>query len=208
MATEHPRWRELAQAVTDHGLSHPDRDVRPAVMDADRDPHHLRRDHRAPGPSDDLRDLPRLTLASFSRTSRATKGPFFLDRAIYSLLLRILASLALFFRVGTPRASFPTASSTADPPSAALAASVRVIVRAHRHPSHARPPPEVAHPARLAVPHVLVVGIAHPPHGGYARHVEHADLTRGKAEDRPILLAPEELGRCPGRPRHLPREPG
>src|SRR5438093_11121321 len=50
MATESPRWGELAELVADHLLGDEHGHVLPAVVDRDRVPDHLREDRRRARP--------------------------------------------------------------------------------------------------------------------------------------------------------------
>src|SRR5262245_51325878 len=80
----------------------------------------------------------------------------------------------------------------------ALAAAVRVIDRVHRHPAHARTPPEPSRAAGLAVRDVAVVEIADLTDGGAAGALHQPELAGRQLEQRVLAFLRHQLNGRPG----------
>src|SRR5262245_64692243 len=91
---------------------------------------------------------------------------------------------------------------------APLAPAVRVIDRVHGDATDVRPPPEPARAPRLAVRQVLVLEVAHLPHGGTADQT-HAPQLRGRQlEQRVVAFLCHQLDRRAGTSSELRAAPG
>jgi hypothetical protein len=78
----------------------------------------------------------------------------------------------------------------------------------HRHTAHRRADPEPAAPACLPERHVLVVEVAHLPHGGPAVLEHPPDLARGQLDLDPAGILRQELRRAAGAANQLPPAAG
>src|SRR5262245_30703138 len=156
---------------------------------------------------------PSRTLSAFLSRKPSTNGPFQTERVTsdYPLLALALVARAHDELVGrlvgprllalgrlAPRGDRMTAAR-----GAALAAAMRMVDRVHGDTAIVRALAEPALAASLAEVDVAVVGVRHGADGGKTRAVHGALLARVEAQDRPALVAADELRIGAGRTRDL-----
>src|SRR5918992_2024186 len=146
-----PRRSELAQAMADHVLGDEDRHVAAAVMDGDRVPDHLREDHAGPRPGLQHLALVALVHVVDAADQARVDERSLLDGTTHRALLTPSVPTAddhLSGGLVAPRAEAhrrlaPRRLGRHARGRLALAATMRVVARGHRHATGLRTPAHV-----------------------------------------------------------------